>query len=77
MPQRAPSRQFLNADALRASGIADALEPGAASADAIATAARAALEAPVPAPVLAVCDEIAAMPSPAEALGELVRRVGA
>jgi UDP:flavonoid glycosyltransferase YjiC (YdhE family) len=67
--------QFLNADVLRASGMALVLEPEAATEQAIATAARAALEAPVPAAVLGARDEIAAMPSPAEALTGLLDRL--
>lgn len=67
--------QFLNADALRAAGLAAVLEPGDATGEGIEAAARSALAAPVPRAVLAARDEIAAMPSPAAAFAELLARV--
>ena len=45
--------------------------------DAIETAARAAVDAPIAPAVLAARDEIAAMPSPAEALAGLLEQVPA
>lgn len=69
--------QFFNADALRHAGMATVIEPDDASVEAIEAAARAALEAPVPARVLTARDEIAAMPPPADALDAVLDRVAA
>jgi UDP:flavonoid glycosyltransferase YjiC (YdhE family) len=55
--------QFVNADALRAAGLAAVLEPEEATAEAIEAAVRAALAAPVPPALLAARDEIAAIPA--------------
>jgi UDP:flavonoid glycosyltransferase YjiC (YdhE family) len=67
--------QFLNADAVAAAGLAEVIEPARATPDAIATAAKAALEEPRPA-VRRAQAEIAAMPAPADVLAALVARFG-
>jgi hypothetical protein len=66
--------QFLNADAMVAAGLADALEPAQATPDAIATLARRALAEDRPT-VRAVQAELVARPHPADVLGPLLDQV--
>jgi UDP:flavonoid glycosyltransferase YjiC (YdhE family) len=66
--------QFLNADAMVAAGLASVLEPSQVTPDAVATAAKIALEEHRPA-VDAVRDEIAAMPHPAQVLEQVIARL--
>ena len=67
--------QFFNADLMAAAGLASVLEPSAVTADSVAAAARRAMHEHRPA-VDAARAEIAAQPAPAEALAELLRRLG-